>query len=184
MKFLLKTVFIFALVHQSLTAQTLRGLDSSPGDIAYFPDNFAHDRKDGEKAIFKITYHRPLKKERKIFGSLVPYNEVWRTGANEAPEIKLYQDVSFAGKQLKAGTYSLLTIPGENEWTIIFNKDLDYWGAYNYKSANDLLRVQATVKKSEKTMEAFSIQTADKGANAGVLYLGWDDTIVELPFSY
>lgn len=167
-----------------LTAQTFRGIDRSPGDIAYFPDNFAHDRKEGEKAILKIIYNRPQKKGRKIFGDLVPYDKVWRTGADEATEIKLYKTVYFAGKKLKAGTYSLFTIPTQDEWTIIFNKELDYWGAYSYKNSSDVLRVKATSKKVAETIEAFSIQMADNGPNAGTLRLGWDDTIVELPFRY
>lgn len=117
-------------------------------------------------------------------GGLVAYDQVWRTGANEATEIKLYQDISFAGKKLKKGTYSLFTIPGKDEWTIIFNNDLDYWGAYSYNEEHDALRIQADAKEAEETIEAFSIRMIEDGTNAGILYLGWDDTVVEVPFVY
>jgi hypothetical protein len=85
---LLSVLFIplFSLVSQG---QDLPAPDKSPMDMAYFPDNFAHDRKPGEKAIARVIYSRPRKGERVVFGKLVPYGEVWRTGANEATEIKL-----------------------------------------------------------------------------------------------
>lgn len=76
----------------------------------------------------KIVYGRPLKNGRTIFGGIIPYDKVWRTGANEATEITFYKDVVFGGQAVKAGTYSLFTIPGKKEWTFILNKDLDIWG--------------------------------------------------------
>ena len=93
--------------------QSFAKVDKSTLDIAYLPHNFAHDRENGELAIAKVTYSRPLKKDREIFGNLVPYGKVWRTGANESTEIKFYRDVNFGGQHIKAGTYSLFTIPGE-----------------------------------------------------------------------
>ncbi len=165
-------------------SQSFRGIDRSPADIAYFPDNFAHDRKEGEKALIKIVYNRPQKNGREIFGSLVPYGKVWRTGANEATEVKLYQDINFGGKMLKAGTYSLFTIPTEGNWTIIFSKDLDYWGSYGYKEENDAIRVIAPSRQTDKTLEAFSIQMVEDGKFMGKLMIAWDKTIVELPFGW
>src|SRR5215217_3111 len=110
-------------------AQKFKGLDKSPRDIAYFPDGFAHDRKDGDKALVKVSYSRPFLKGREIFGKQEPYGKVWRVGADEATEIKFYQDATFGDKKVKAGTYSLFSIPGEKEWTVILSSDLDYWGA-------------------------------------------------------
>ncbi len=185
MKQILITLLLLACgISLESHAQTFRGIDNSPGDIAYFPDDFAHNNKGADKAIIKILYNRPSKKDREIFGELVPFDKVWRTGANEATEIKLYQDVLFDGKKLQAGTYSLFTIPGEDEWTLIFNKDLDYWGAFQYKEQNDVLRVTATTHESPEVIEAFSIQLMETGSNSGTLRMGWDTTIVELPFSY
>lgn len=168
----------------ALNAQSFRGVDKSPLDVAYFPDNFAHDRKGDQKAIMKVVYSRPAKKDREIFGELVDYDKVWRTGANEATEIKLYQDVTFGGKKIPAGTYSVFTIPTANDWTIIFSSDLDYWGAYSYNQNNDVARITAKKKEAKETIENFSIQFEGSGDNNGVMLLGWDKTVVEVPFTY
>ena len=161
------TAVLFCLISLLLTeaqAQKFEELDKSPMDIAYYPNNFAHDRKFAPKligdspALVRITYSRPAKKGREVFGKLIPYNEVWRAGANESTEIKFYKDVMIQGKSIKAGTYSLFAIPTASEWTLILNRDLDYWGAYSYNKANDVLRVTVPVKKSESLIENFSIQ--------------------------
>jgi len=141
-----------------VTAQSFRPIDKSPMDVAYLPDNLAQDRDPGEKAIIKIYYSRPQKNDRDIFGSKVPYGKVWRLGANESAEFKAYQDITIAGKKLKAGTYSIFAIPEKDQWTIIFNSDLDYWGAYSYNEKNDVLRISAPVKSTSGVVEAFSIQ--------------------------
>ena len=180
------SVFLLFAIFSStfISAQSFRGLDKSPLDIAYYPDNFAHDRKAGEKAIIRVIYSRPQKNGRDIFGEKVPYGKVWRTGANEATEIKVYQDITLGGKKLKAGTYALFTIPGEKEWEIIINSDLDYWGAYSYNSEKDVLRVKATAKSLDEVAEAFSIQFKKDGADKAIMMLAWDQTMVEVPFSY
>lgn len=167
-----------------LQAQSFRGLDKSTLDYAYFPDNFAHDRKGDEKAIVRVTYSRPAKNGREVFGKLVPYDKVWRTGANENTEIKLYQDLMFGDKKLTAGTYSLFSIPGANEWTIIFSSDLDYWGSFKYKESSDVLRVKGKPSTGDKEVEAFTIQFESKGKNSGVMRMAWDKTVVEVPFTY
>ena len=120
---------------QVTEAQKLRGLDKSPMDMAYYPDDFAHDRKFapakvGDKVFARVTYSRPAKKEREVFGKMLPYGKVWRVGANEASEIKFFTDATIQGKKIKAGVYSFYVIPNETEWTLILNTDLDQWGAY------------------------------------------------------
>ncbi|MEJ1242336.1 DUF2911 domain-containing protein [Chryseolinea sp. T2] len=165
-------------------AQTFRKPDKSPMDMAYFPDHFAHDRKPGDKAIIRVTYSRPLKNGRDVFGKLVPYGQVWRTGANESNEIKFYQDVTLGGKTVKAGSYSLFSIPNETEWTIILNSDVDYWGAYKYIAEHDVLRVPAKVGTLSEPLENFSIQFESTGDKSGVMRLGWDKTYAEVPFSF
>ncbi len=182
MKNILFAVIINILFSGMVKAQSFRGLDKSPMDMAYYPDNFAHDRKPEQKAIVRVTYSRPEMKGREIFGKLVPYGKVWRTGANEATEIKFYQNVELAGKKVKAGTYSLFTIPAEKEWTIILNSDLDYWGAYSYKEANDVVRVTAPSTETKSTVENFTIQFENKGEKQGVMKLAWAKTVVEVPF--
>ncbi len=92
----------------------------------------------------KIVYNRPNVKERKVWGGLVPFGEVWRTGANEATVFEISGDVMINGQKLPKGKYSLHTLPTKDEWTIIFNKTWDQWGSFNYKADQDALRV--TVK--------------------------------------
>lgn len=165
-------------------SQKFAELDKSPMDMAYFPNNFAHDRKGNDQAVIRITYSRPAKGGREIMGKLVPYGKVWRAGANEASEIKFYRDVELAGKKVKAGTYSLFAVPGEQQWTIILNSDLDYWGAFSYKEGSDVVRVNAPATNTNTAVENFTIQMNKKSDHDGVMKLAWDQTVVEVPFKY
>lgn len=184
-------LFLFGLISAQVHAQTFRGIDKSPMDMAYYPDDYAHDRKfapqkiGGETAKIRVIYSRPAKNNRDVFGTkLAPYGKVWRVGANEAPEIKFYQNATIQGKPVKAGTYALLAIPNENEWTIILSSDLDQWGAYSYDEKKDVLRFNVPTRTSDEPIENFSIQFA-KGNNQDVLMrMGWDKTIVEVPVTF
>lgn len=182
----MKRVFfavIFIILFSCVSiAQNFAGLDKSPMDMAYFPDNFAHDRKPGDKPVARVIYSRPYKNGREIFGKLIPYGKVWRAGANEATEIKFYQDVELGGKKVKAGSYALFAIPGEKEWTIILNSDLDYWGAYSYNDKNDVVRITAPTTELNSPVENFTIQFDSKGEKQGVMKLAWDKTAVAVPF--
>lgn len=106
---------------------------------------------DGVNVV--IEYGRPKVKERKIWGGLVPFDKVWRTGANEATTFTVDRNVTIEGKALEAGTYGLFTIPGETEWTFIFNKVAKQWGAMKYDAAQDVLRVNVKPKESEHVEE-------------------------------
>jgi len=108
-------------------------------------------RTEGEVAGVGVVieYGRPNVKEREVWGGLVPYGEVWRTGANEATTITLSADATIGGEMLPAGTYSLFTIPGEDEWTVIFNKVASQWGAFDYDAGEDALRITATPGECE-----------------------------------
>ena len=185
-----KTSLLLALLCLTLisaNAQTFRGLEKSPMAMAYYPDNYAHDRKFApakigtDKLAARVTYGRPAKNGREVFGKLVPYGKVWRAGANEAPEIKFYQDVTIGGKKIPAGSYALLLIPTETEWTIILSSDLDQWGAYSYNEALDVARVTVPVQKSDTVLENFSIQFAKKDAKTALLNMGWDTTMASVP---
>ncbi|WP_461532644.1 DUF2911 domain-containing protein [Sinomicrobium sp.] len=167
--------FTMGLVTES-HAQKFSDLDKSPADIVYYRT----DRKT--PPIAKVIYSRPQKKGRPVFGTLVPFDKVWRTGANEATEITFFKDVVFGDAEVAAGTYSLYTIPGTKEWTIILNSDTDVWGAYEYKEANDVARTKVAVSSGEEDLEAFSIsfEPNEKGAD---LYLGWSTTRVKIPVS-
>lgn len=120
-----------------------------------------------------VTYSRPGVKGRTIWGGLVPYDKVWRTGANEATTISFSDDVTIDGQKLAAGTYSLHTIPGKDEWTIIFNKDAKQWGSYEYKQEHDALRVRVKPQVSEMTeWMMFSFQNLT--STSGQLVLQWE----------
>jgi hypothetical protein len=122
-----------------------------------------------------IDYSRPSLKGRAAFGEkspLAPTGEVWRTGANEATTFTVSKDVKIEGQALPAGTYSLFTIPGPTEWTVIFNKTAKQWGAYEYKAADDVLRVKVKPKPLTQPAEQFTI-TADK---SGKVTMAWANT--------
>lgn len=179
----MKNLFTIALMVVAMcftpeaNAQKFSGLDKSPADIASYPTDY----KISEKLV-RVTYSRPQLKGRSI-SELAPAGKVWRTGANEAAEITLYKDATVGGKAVAAGTYSLFTIPGEKEWTIILNKNLNQWGAYSYQESADVIRVPATVSSGSESLEAFSIayNDMDKGTN---LVLGWGNTRVTLPIQF
>jgi hypothetical protein len=183
----MKSIFVTVLAVCSvfaLNAQDLRGLDKSPLDVAYYPDNFPHDRKDGQKALVKVVYSRPGKNDRELFGKLVPYGKVWRTGANENTEITFYQDATVAGKKIKKGTYSLFTIPEKDSWTVVFNSDTDHWGAYTYNEKNDVLRVTAQPQASGQEVENFTIQFSGNDGQNADMTLAWGNTMVKVPMKF
>ena len=124
-------------------------------------------------ANVEIVYSAPSAKGRKVMGGLVPYKEVWRTGANEATTIEFDKDVKIEGKDLPKGKYELFTIPGESEWVIIIQKFGKQWGHYSYKEANDVLRVTVKAGKTATFVETFSITAEKDGIN-----LKWENTSV------
>src|SRR5688500_2637312 len=115
-KHVLMAMVLVALFAEMSTAQKLPGLDSSPADIAILRQNGR-----GTAPVIKVVYGRPQKKGRAMLGGSEAYGKVWRTGANESTEIKLYKDVTVGDKKVPAGTYTLYTIPDKDKWTIIFN---------------------------------------------------------------
>ncbi|MEE9361517.1 MAG: DUF2911 domain-containing protein [Cellulophaga sp.] len=171
-KLLAAATLVLALVFSTeSTAQKFSDLDKSPSDFATYPSSY----KVSDKAV-RISYGRPQLKGRAL-ADLAPNGKVWRTGANEAPEITFYADATFGGKSIKAGTYSLLTIPGEKEWTIILNKNLNQWGAYSYDKSSDVARISGKVSSDSKSLEAFSIAFGEDGT----MHLGWGTTRVAIP---
>ena len=169
------SILMLALVFTTnISAQKFSGLDKSPMDMAAFPSSY----KVADKAM-RVTYSRPQLKGRSV-SELAPAGEVWRTGANEAVEITFYKDANVGGTDVKAGTYSLFTIPGEGEWTVILNSNLNQWGAYSYDKKADVARVKATATAAGESLDAFSIafNEVDGGAH---LVMAWGTTRVALP---
>lgn len=130
-----------------------------------------------------LSYSRPNTKGRKVFGALEPYNTVWRTGANAATVVTFTEDVKVGGKDLPAGEYGLFTIPGKDEWTVIFNKDSKQWGAYEYKEAQDVLRIKVKAIKLKDKVETFTIQFADVYPTTAQLQLLWENTGLNIDLS-
>jgi hypothetical protein len=124
-----------------------------------------------------IDYSRPVAKGRTIFGGLVPYDKVWRTGANDATTITFSDDVTINGQALPKGAYSLHTIPGKDSWTIIFNKTAKQWGSFNYDQAQDALRVTAKPQKAPYA-EVFTIGVPDVTPDSATVVLRWADLSV------
>lgn len=128
-----------------------------------------------------ITYSRPGVKGRKIWGALVPYGSVWRTGANSATTIQFSEDVVVEGQPLPAGTYSLHTIPGEKEWTIILNKQANQWGSYSYDATKDALRAKVTPLAGQP-QEWMQFRFEDPTMNTARVVLAWEN--LQVPFSF
>ena len=126
-----------------------------------------------------IVYHRPGVKGRQIWGDLVPYDKVWRTGANEATTIEFSTDVTIGGQKVPAGKYSLHTIPGKTEWTIIFNKVAEQWGSYEYDASKDALRIKA-VPAAGPHQEWLTFSFPDIQQNSAVIEIAWEK--VRVPF--
>lgn len=167
---------LLMLLATDAQAQKFPGLDKSPLDMASYPNDY----KDANK-VARVIYSRPQLKGRSL-NELAPAGKVWRAGANEATEISFFKDMNLGKTKIKAGTYTLYTIPGEKEWTIILSKDLNVWGAYTYKEANDVARLNVPVTQAEESVEALSM-VFTKAENGVHLNLGWDKTRVAIPFT-
>ena len=165
-------ILIITLISSTeLTAQKFKSLDKSPMDATAFPNSYKISDK-----IVRVIYSRPQLNGRDLV-KLAPPEKVWRTGANEAAEITFYKDVIFGGKALKAGTYSLFTIPSlEGDWTVIINRARNIWGSYYYKQDQDVIRVSGKTSKVEENIEAFSMMF-EKDMT---LKMGWGNTVISV----
>jgi len=149
------------------------------------PIAIAKATHDASNTYIKIVYGQPYKRDRQIFGNLVPYNSVWRTGANEATELTATKDIIFGGKHLDAGTYALFTIPRKDEnWTVILNSELGQWGAFDYNEAKDVMRVQVPSTDKEAITEAFTIQFSEIENDSTNIILRWDQKVVKIPIQF
>ncbi|GAB2779009.1 hypothetical protein GCM10010465_27100 [Actinomadura fibrosa] len=133
----------------------------------------------------EVFYNRPYKKDREIFGKLVPYNEVWRTGANEATTFYTNKDILVDGSLLAAGKYTLWTIPMEESWKVIFNSEMYPWGITSDKIPSriaqyDVLTIEVPVKKLEEVIEQFTIDFSEEHELI-IMNLYWDQTLIKVP---
>lgn len=130
-----------------------------------------------------VEYSRPSAKGRVVFGDVVPFDVLWRTGANSCTKVTFGEDVKIDGKAVPAGTYSLFSIPGKTEWTIILNKNSKLGGTNGYTEAEDLLRFKAKVKTKTDKTETFTIEFANLTANKATMELIWENTVVAFDFT-
>lgn len=173
---------LFALVAGA--QQKPSELDKSPLDVCYFPPNYPILKMSGKTAappVARVIYSRPQKKGRTIFGGEVKYNEVWRIGANESTEVEFFRNVTLGNKKVMKGRYTMYCVPTETKWTFIFNKDLYTWGSFNYRTENDVIRIDAPVQKSTEEVEALTIYFDNNGSNKFVVM--WDSSMAALPIS-
>jgi hypothetical protein len=157
----------------SASAQQLRTPAPSPSQMI---------RQDFGISTVELNYSRPAIRGRKVFGDLVPFGQVWRTGANSATRIKFSDDVSIGGQALKAGEYAIFTIPGEKEWEIIVNKGTANWGT-DYKQDLDLFRIKVPSMAMNMPVESFTMQFGNIKPASMDLQIMWDRTAVNVPIT-
>lgn len=166
-------LIIAIFLKNNLSAQDFQELDKSPHDITYYRESRV------TPPLIKVIYGRPQKNGEIVFGNLVKYDKVWKTGADEATEVKFYQDILFGGVRVRAGTYVLLTIPGEKEWQVILNSKLDVWGAFQYDPIFDIAKITVPVNRAE-SIDVFSIAFKEN-KDLIQMVLAWDSTRVKIP---
>jgi hypothetical protein len=168
-------IFLFMFLSVAANGQEAIAPSLSPAAIA---------RIRYKDAYVKITYCQPHKRGREVFGKLVPYGQVWRLGANEATEITITRDMQVNGQLLRAGTYTLFSIPEKDKWTIIINSEPGLWGAYNYNAKLDVMRFDVPVKTiTNPVYEAFQMKFDQKNEMANLL-INWDNVQVSIPFKF
>jgi hypothetical protein len=173
---MLKSLFVTiaaSCILFSAEAQQLRTPAPSPSQMI---------RQDFGISTVELNYSRPAIRGRKIFGDLVPFGQVWRTGANSATRLKFADDVTIGGQSLKAGEYAIFTIPGEKEWEIIVNKGSANWGT-DYKQDLDLFRFKVPSMALNMPVESFTMQFGNIKPNAMDLQIMWDRTGVNIPIT-
>ena len=140
-------------------------------------------KQDFALGSIELTYSRPSIKGRKIFGDLVPYNAVWRTGANAATIIKFNDAVEIGGKKIDTGSYALYSIPNDGSWEIILNKGITNWGSDGYKQTEDVVRFKVNTMKMKEAAESFTMQFANIKPESCELQIMWDKTAVAIPIT-
>src|SRR5687767_7532691 len=173
----MKKIFLLAVASYIFIYSEAQQLNTpQPSPTANIKQNFALSN-------IEISYSRPGVKGRKVFGDLVPFGKVWRTGANNATTITFGEEVMLGGKKVPAGKYGLLTIPDKNNWTFVLTKQLDVTSPAGYKQDMDVVRVEAKPMKVDNNVETFTMQFANIKPTSVDLQLLWENTAVSLPIT-
>jgi tetratricopeptide (TPR) repeat protein len=173
----MKNLFIAALATLTFYFSHAQDLETpQPSPTAYVKQNFG-------LSTIELSYSRPGVKGRNIFGDLVPFGKVWRTGANSATTITFGDDVNIGGKKVKAGKYGLLTIPEASYWTIIISNQTDVTSPSAYKEDQDVVRVKADVNTLPFSVETFAISVDNIKSDNCIIGFLWDNVYVGLPVS-
>lgn len=154
-----------------------------PGFAQELPEPSPRSTLEQRVGVTDITidYSRPGVKDRQIFGSLVPYDEMWRTGANKATSIEFSKPVRIGNNEVPAGKYSLFTIPSQDEWTVILNKKTELWGTNGYKKKHDLLRIEVEPEDLPEKRERMTFLISDITRNSAKIELEWADRRISFP---
>jgi len=166
------------------------GTDVSPLDMTHYPDNSRFlnyvdaDKKDAASPMIKVSYGRPSKKGRNVFGELLKTGTVWRIGANESTEIVFYNNVKIGNTEIRRGRYSMFAkLTSDTSWDIIFSKDTPTWGAANRDETKDIATVSIPVTKEAEVVEALSIIFEEESANQVNMVIAWDKTRATMPIT-
>jgi hypothetical protein len=186
-KSLLLAVLFMAISGYGIAQSVLPPLDKSPMDMCYYPVDYPVlkiQHKMDAPLIARVIYGRPQKNNRSIFGDLVPYDMIWRMGANEATEIEFFRDTKIDGKKLPKGRYTLYAIPSADNWVLVLNKETDTWGAFGYDAKKDVLRTVVKVTTRPDMIDVFTICFEGKEKNKTSLMIAWDNEEVHMPISW
>lgn len=164
----------FSLMLMTADAQTFRTPQPSPTQTV---------KQDFGIGNIELSYSRPGKKDRKVFGDLVPFGKVWRTGANNATTLNFSDSVIIGGTKIAPGKYGLLSIPDKNEWTFIITKQLDVTSPTAYKQEMDVVRVKVKPETTKEVTETFTIQFDNVKASTADINVMWDNVSARLPIS-
>lgn len=190
MKLLLTLTLALALPFL-VQAQDFSEMDKSSMDMAYYPARAAFagfSKTEEEKASLepkvRVIYSRPMKKGREIWGNekMAPYNQPYRLGANENTEIQFFVPVKLGDQTIPAGRYTLGAIPMADKWKVFINTDIDTWGVYGYDEQRNVATMEVPTAKSDDVIEAFSLTMYEAESGMMHLKMGWDRTVVEVPF--
>lgn len=165
-------VLLFVLISAGVSAQGIKTPAPSPTQTL---------KQDFALSSIEVTYSRPAAKGRKIFGDLVPFGKIWRTGANAATKVTFGEDVKVGGMPVKAGSYAIYSVPTANEWEIIINKGANNSGLSGYKTEDDVARFKVPSMQLPMMIENFTIILGNLTASSADIQILWENTAVQIP---